>query len=155
MPKNIAVALKYRDAKGTSSKFSEPPDIILPSQYFGVIRGCGHLTPEEKLMLAVLESAVHDFQRYRLATGKRGKRLFREAYEWLASQEETGIFSCVAICHAVEIDLDYIRKGLSAWLPGKSGGETSEVVVNPASATDRRGKIKCNQLAKNKMQIRC
>ena len=80
MPKDIAVALKYRDAEGTASKFPEPPDIILPSQYFGVIWGCGHLTPEKKLMLAVLESAVHDFQRYRLATGRRGKRIFREAH---------------------------------------------------------------------------
>jgi hypothetical protein len=138
MPKDIAVALKYRDEKGTSSKFSEPPGIILPSQYFGVIRGCRHLTPEQKLMLAVLESAVHDFQRYRLATGRRGKRIFREAYEWLTSREETGIFSFVVICHALDIDPDYISKGLSAWLPGKSGGETSEVVVNPASATDQR-----------------
>lgn len=126
MPKDIAVALKYRDEKGTSSKFSEPPGIILPSQYFGVIRGCGHLTPEKKLMLAVLESAVHDFQRYRLATGRRGKRLFRETQEWLTSREETGTFSFVAICHALDIDPDYISKGLSAWLPGKSGGETSE-----------------------------
>ena len=138
MPKDIAVAVKYRDKEGTSSKFSEPPDIILPSQYFGVIRGCGHLTPEKKLMLAVLESAVHDFQRYHLATGRRGTRLFREAHEWLTSREETGIFSCVAICHALDIDPDYISKGLSAWLPGKRSGGKAEVVVNPASATDQR-----------------
>jgi len=119
MPKDIAVVLKYRDEKGTSSKFSEPPDIILPSQYFGVIRGCGQLTPEQKLMLAVLESAVHDFQRYRLATGRRGKRIFREAHEWLTSREETGIFSFVVICHALGIDLDYIRTGLFRQSPEK------------------------------------
>jgi hypothetical protein len=137
MPKDIAVALKYRDEERTSSKFSEPPDIILPSQYFGVVERREHLTPEKKLMLAVLESVVHDFKKYRLAEGRRGKRLFREAYEWLASQEETGIFSLVAICHALEIDPDYIRKGLSAWPPGKGGGRKS-VVVNLASATGRR-----------------
>lgn len=112
MPKNLSIAVQYRDEKGTSSKFSEPPDIILPSQYFDVIRGCGQLTPEKKLMLAVLESVVHDFQRYRLASGRRGKRLFREAREWLISQEETGIFSFVGICHVSGMDPDYIRKGL-------------------------------------------
>ena len=48
MPKDIAVALKYRDEEGTSSKFSEPPDIILPSQYFGVVERRGYLTPEKK-----------------------------------------------------------------------------------------------------------
>jgi len=141
MPKDIAVALKYRDEKGRSSKFSEPPGIILPSQYFDVIRGCGQLTPEKKLMLAVLESAVHDFQRYRLASGRRGKRIFREAHEWLTSREETGIFSFVVICHALDVDPDYISKGLSAWLPGKSGGETSEMVMHPAVTTDRRRRL--------------
>jgi hypothetical protein len=138
MPKAIAVALQYRDKEGTSAKFSEPPDLILPSQYFGVIRGCGQLTPEQKLMLAVLESAVHDVQRYYWATRRRGKRIFREAQEWLTSREETGIFSYVAICHAVGIDPNYLRKGLSAWPPGNRNGGKAEVVVNPASATDRR-----------------
>jgi len=112
MPKNLSAAVQYRDEKGTSSKFSEPPDIILPSQYFGVVERGGHLTPEKKLRLAVLETVVHDFQRYRLAKGRRAKRLFREAQEWLPSQEETGIFSFVGICHALESDPDCIRKGL-------------------------------------------
>lgn len=137
MPQNIAVALKYRHEKETSPKFSEPPGALLPSQYFGVMRGCEHLTPTEKLMLAVLESAVHDFQQYHLATERRGKRLFREAQEWLTSQEETEIFSCVAICHAVGIDPDYLRKGLLAWSPEKRSGRKAEVVMTPANATDR------------------
>jgi hypothetical protein len=115
-----------------------PPDIILPSQYFGVVQRREYLTPEKKLMLAVLETVVHDFQKYRLATGRRGKRLFREVQEWLTSPEETGMFSFVGICHALGMDLDYIRKGLAAWPPGKGGGRKSEVVVNLASATDRR-----------------
>jgi hypothetical protein len=76
MPKAIAGALQDRDEEGTSGKFSEPPGLILPSQYFGVIRGCGQLTPEQKLMLAVLESAVHDFQRYHWATRGRGSGFF-------------------------------------------------------------------------------
>lgn len=137
MLQDIAITLKSRHEKGTSPKFSEPPDTILPSQYFGVMRGCGHLTPTERLMLAVLESAVHDFQQCRLSTQRRGKRLFREAHEWLTSREETEIFSCVAICHAVGIDPDYLRKGLLAWPSEKRGGGKAEVVMNPANATDR------------------
>jgi hypothetical protein len=138
MAKASAVALQDRDEERTAAKVSEPPDLILPSQYFSVIRGCGQLTPEQKLMLAVLESAVHDFQRYHWATRSRGQRLFREAQEWLTSREETGVFSCVAICRAVGIDPDYLRKGLSAWSSGKRSGGKAEVVVKPASATDRR-----------------
>jgi hypothetical protein len=120
MPKNLSVAVQYQDKKGTSSKFSEPPDIILPSQYFGVVERRGRLTPEKKLMLAVLENVVHDFQKYRLAKGRRGKRLFREAQEWLTSQEETGMFSFVGVCHALGMDPDYIRRGLFRQPPEKA-----------------------------------
>ena len=114
MRRDIAVIVKDRHEKRATLKFSEPPDTILPSQYFDVIRGCRPLTSTEKLMLAVLESAVHDFQRYRWATQRREKRLFREAHEWLTSREETELFSCVVICHVVGIDPGYFHKGLVA-----------------------------------------
>src|SRR5262245_43963587 len=116
MPKAIAVALPDRDEAGTSSKFSEPPEPLLPSQYFGLIRGCRQFTPEQRLMVAVLESAVYDFQRYHMALHRRGKRLFHEAQAWLTSGDETGLFSCVALCQSVGIDPEYLRKGLAAWL---------------------------------------
>jgi hypothetical protein len=119
MLKNLSATVQDLDEKGSSSKFSEPPDIILPSQYFGVVERRGYLTPEKKLMLAVLESVVQDFQRYRLDSGRRGKPLFREAQEWLASQEETGIFSFVDIGYALGIDSDYVRKGLLRRSPKK------------------------------------
>jgi hypothetical protein len=111
MLKNSAVALKYGDEEGTPSRLFAP-DILLPSQYFSVVQGGGGLTPEKKLMLAVLESALQDFQRYRLASGVRRKRLFREAQEWLTSQERTGTMSFVVICQALGIDPDYIRQKL-------------------------------------------
>jgi hypothetical protein len=37
---------------------------------------------EERLMLAVLESAVEDFEKYVLAGKPRGKKLFQQAEEW-------------------------------------------------------------------------
>ena len=37
---------------------------------------------EERLMLAVLESAVEDFQKYVLARKPSGKKLFQQAEEW-------------------------------------------------------------------------
>jgi hypothetical protein len=126
MPKNLSVAVQYRDGEGTSASLGNPPDIILPSQYFGVVQRREYLTPEQKLMLAVLESAVHDFKRYRRAEGRRGRRLFSEVQEWLTSQEETGMFSFVGICHALGMDPDYIRKGLAASGPPERVEEESQ-----------------------------
>jgi hypothetical protein len=120
MPKDISVALPYQNEESISSHLFEP-DVILPSQYFDMVQGRGSLTPEKKLMLAVLESAVHDFQRYRLAKGIRGRRLFREAQEWLTSREGTGVFSFAVICQALGIDPDYIRKGLFRQSSEKEG----------------------------------
>jgi hypothetical protein len=37
---------------------------------------------EERLMLAVLESAVEDFQKYVVARNPSGKKLFQQAEEW-------------------------------------------------------------------------
>ncbi len=45
---------------------------------------------EQRLMQAVLESAVEDFQKYVLARRPRGKRLFQEAEEWLLANDGEG-----------------------------------------------------------------
>ena len=53
---------------------------------------------EEKLMLAVLESAVEDFQKYVLARKPRGKKLFQEAEEWFLERNSDELFSFENIC---------------------------------------------------------
>ena len=46
------------------------------------------LQPEKRLMLAVLEDAVSDFQKYATATSGRGRRLFANADGWLRSSAD-------------------------------------------------------------------
>lgn len=60
-------------------------------------------------MLAVLESAVYDLQRYRYAKRMREKRLFHEAYEWFMSQDDAEPFSFVVVCQALRFDPDCLR----------------------------------------------
>ena len=63
------------------------PEILLPSQFELIFARREHLSPVQRLMAAVLESAVYDLQRYRHARRIREKRFFREAYEWFTSQD--------------------------------------------------------------------
>ena len=98
--------------------FRVMPDLILPSQYNLLFVGCERLTPHKRLMLAVLDNAVHDFQQYRHATRIREQRRFREAYEWFTMQDDTRTFSFVSVCEALGLEPDFIRKGLL----GHSGG---------------------------------
>jgi hypothetical protein len=74
---------------------------------------------EERLMLAVLESAVEDFQKYVLARNPRGKRLFQEAEEWFLEKESEELFSFENICETLQLHPDYIRQGLMVWKEAK------------------------------------
>src|SRR5215467_13467257 len=66
-------------------------------------------------MLAMLESAVEDFQKYVLARKPRAKHLFQEAEEWLLDKDGEGLFSFENICETLGLHPDHIRKGLMVW----------------------------------------
>ena len=73
----------------------------------------------ERLMLAVLESAIEDFQKYVLARNPRGKRLFQEAEDWFLDREGEVLFSFENICETLRLHPDPIRKGLMVWKEAK------------------------------------
>jgi hypothetical protein len=70
---------------------------------------------EERLMLAVLESAVEDFQKYVVARNAIGKKLFQQAEEWFLQKDSGTRFSFENICETLGLHLDQIRKGLMVW----------------------------------------
>jgi hypothetical protein len=57
-------------------------DAILEGVYRKTLR-----EGKERLMLAVLESAVEDFQKYVLARSTVGKKLFQQAEEWFLDED--------------------------------------------------------------------
>src|SRR5262245_54788159 len=73
------------------------------------------LERERRLVLAILEEAVRSYQRYAFATNRRGRRLFGETCEWFDAREDTWIFSFENICHALDLDPEHIREGLTRW----------------------------------------
>jgi len=90
------------------------PEIMLPAQ-FDDLRRSGFVTcPEHRLMLAVLEDAVHLYQ-----VGARGdartRRLHAETERWFAATDTSWPFSFVVICQALGLDPEYIRSGLRRW----------------------------------------
>ncbi|MGH7802850.1 MAG: hypothetical protein ACREQJ_00755 [Candidatus Binatia bacterium] len=105
-----------------AAKRSEAPtgivieaDTILPEQYFERIGSEHSAFPEKRLMLAVLEDAVATFQRYVDARNRRGQRLFREAEEWVLSDDTEWPFAFENICHTLDIEPDFLRRGLARW----------------------------------------
>ncbi|HEV8721416.1 MAG TPA: hypothetical protein VGW77_12345 [Candidatus Binatia bacterium] len=57
-------------------------DTLSSHQYFDRWRGAGHLQPERKLMLAVLQEAVDCFQENVFGRGRKQEELFKDVEEW-------------------------------------------------------------------------
>jgi len=70
---------------------------------------------EERLMLAVLENATEDFQKYVLATNRRGMELFQAAEQWILQIDNPSLFSFENICDYLQLDADYMRAGFMRW----------------------------------------
>jgi hypothetical protein len=82
---------------------------------------------EVRLMLAVLESAVEDFQKHVLARSTCGKKLFQQAEEWFFEKESDEIFSFASICETLGLHPEPIRKGLMVWKEARLKTPTIEV----------------------------
>ena len=77
------------------------PDSLLSAHYFGTLRRKTLLEPEKKLMLAILEDAIHCFQDNLLTQNVRSRRLFEEAEEWIVEADGDWVFSFENICEAL------------------------------------------------------
>ncbi len=86
-------------------------DLIVPSQFLLQPKPDAFL-PEKRLMVAVLATAVNEYEKYVDAKDVWGRRRFAEVSEWFASDEASWTFSFVAICDALGLDVSYIRAGL-------------------------------------------
>lgn len=94
------------------------PDVLLPAQYFAAFRRAGGLERERLLMLAVLEDAIDCYQKYAFVRDPRGRQIFDESAEWVMSGDRTWLFSFENICDTLDINADYVRRGLEGWREG-------------------------------------
>ena len=91
------------------------PDAMLPTQFFGRLRTRVPQEPEVALVMAILEDAVHCYQKYRFATDGAGIEQFEDARDWFAESDRKWPFSFENICGVLKLDADYVRDGLRAW----------------------------------------
>lgn len=70
---------------------------------------------EQALMLAILENAINDFQRYFLVRNPKEKRKYQEAVGWILGENSDWLFSFENICENVGLSPTYLRRRLRAW----------------------------------------
>lgn len=90
---------------------------------------------EEALLLAMLEMAVEDFQKYLFAADAQGKALFQEAEEWILTSDSRWFFSFDNICRHLNMSPSYIRRGLMRWKDNKLRAQADRAAQEPEPIT--------------------
>ena len=91
------------------------PDTLLGEDYAANFRRKIPLEPERTLLLAVLEDGIRCFQENLFAVNGKRRTLFEEAREWLFSDDATWFCSFVSVCTLLNLEPNYIRRGLKEW----------------------------------------
>jgi hypothetical protein len=118
--RSVSPLLGGSETGGASLSVFEP-DILLPSQFFATLcKQAPRKTGECQLLIAVLDDAVHCFQKYSLPRNRRERRLFEEAQEWMMCRdvpaaEDRPTFSFEYVCEVLSLDPEYLRCGLKRW----------------------------------------
>ncbi len=105
-------------------------DVMLPEQYFARLRHRADYPGEQRLLLAVLEDAVHCFRTNLLARTPRRRHLFEEAEEWLFADTCEALVTFAYVCDVFDLDQDSIRAGLQRWRDdqrAKQGARTAPI----------------------------
>ncbi len=93
-------------------------DVLAPEDFIQVYR-TRPFSPERKLMVAVLEEALIDYQRCSNAHDNKERERFAKAEAWILETDTEWLFSFVNCCEALGIAPDYLRQGLLRWKHGK------------------------------------
>jgi hypothetical protein len=91
------------------------PDTLLGEDYAANFRRKIPLESERTLLLAVLEDGVRCYQENLFAVNGKRRTLFDEAKEWLFSDDADWFCSFVSICTLLNLEPNYIRRGLRQW----------------------------------------
>jgi hypothetical protein len=93
----------------TSPHVEFRPESVMPVQFHA-----GAATrPEYRLLLAVLKDALDIHRKYASAPGRR-PRIVTETEAWLFSDDTSWPLAFVNVCHALGIDVDWLRGRLRA-----------------------------------------
>ncbi len=91
------------------------PDTLLPSQFYAALKRKGAHEPERRLVVAVLQDAVDCFQKHLRARDRKARQLFVDAEEWICSEDRSWPFSFENVCDLLQINAEYLRRGLISW----------------------------------------
>jgi hypothetical protein len=117
-------------------------EVVLPLQFQGVRAGAATLEPLRRLMVAMLVDALRSFRTNCETCRPARREEYTEVRSWLFSDEDNGVFSFRAVCDALEIDREAVRKVLVQWQEKRSSGRKPRVMIRRPATRDGR-RISC------------
>ena len=88
------------------------PETTLPVQFARIWHGTVPVTPERVLLVNMLLLAADDLSKYRTARQGRQRRLYRDAFRWVASNDRGWPMSFVNICESLNLSAQRLRAAL-------------------------------------------
>lgn len=105
-------------------------DVVLPAQFFDLLRQRSPVQGERRLMIAILEDAITCIQKYVGARTGHEQRLFQDARGWMLS-DSADPFSFQYVCEVVGLDPAYVRNGVERWCCRRLPQETVRHKTQP------------------------
>ena len=88
------------------------PDQVLPEQFYqGGQQGCGQ-SPERELAVSVLAQAALDIEKCRAARDGQRRRIYRDAFNWVASNDRNWPYSFLNLCDTLSLSPGFLRARL-------------------------------------------
>jgi hypothetical protein len=107
------------------------PDTLLPTQYFDQVRRAAGRAGERRLMVAVLEDAVRQYLTHAGADDPHHRALFEDAEAWVEERDASWFYSFENVCTVLDLDPEYLRRGLRAHRSGAVGRVPTTVADDP------------------------
>lgn len=110
--------MEYYSVTGPEDRGTEllEPDFLTPDQFAGLLRRRSWQDGERRLLAAVLQDGVETFHKYAFSETAEGRELFEEARRWVLDEEDVSLFAFQTVCAVLDINPDYLREGLLAWI---------------------------------------
>ena len=98
------------------------PDSPMPAGFFKRLHARTLGRGEKRLAAAVLEDAVHTFQRTRGSKDYHSRVLYWEAETWFGSRDRRSLFSFENVCSILGLRSTDIRRLLQRWIERRMDG---------------------------------
>ena len=98
-------------AYGTALDHVLMEDFVVPTQTEGNVLA-RYKTPEQRLLIAVIDTACEDYQRYRKSKLPSEQQIHREVTAWFQADDPQHPFSFRSVCDILNLDMGRIRRAV-------------------------------------------